>query len=223
MRRLTAQKLVIATHNAGKLREFQELLGPYVREIVSSAFLGLPEPEETGATFAENALIKARAAAKASGFIALADDSGLCVNALGGQPGLHSARWSGPNKDYALAMRRLHNELNKVDPMNHPPLAGGSKLRSNFGEGSNSPDKSAHFTCVLALAWPDGHTEIIEGRCEGTIIWPPRGTKGLGYDPVFVPEGHMRTFAEMESEEKHALSHRGKALRKLVETYFEKK
>ena len=196
MRRFIGDKLVIATHNAGKLREFQALLAPYVKEIVLAAQLGLPEPEETGATFAENALLKARAAATAFGCMALADDSGLCVTALGGKPGLYSARWAGPEKDFAKAMQRIQDEL------------------------GTSVDRSAYFLCVLALAWPDGHAEIIEGRCDGTMVWPPRGEKGLGYDPVFVPEGYDRTFAEMNAEEKHTLSHRGKASRALVEKCF---
>jgi XTP/dITP diphosphohydrolase len=196
MRRFTGDTLVIATHNAGKLREFQELLTPYVKEIMSAVQLNLPEPEETGKTFAENALLKARAAAQASGCVALADDSGLCVAALGGAPGLYSSRWAGPDKNYGLAMRRVHEELGAAS------------------------DRSAYFICVLALAWPDGHTETVEGRCDGAIVWPPRGDKGLGYDPVFVPEDHERTFAEMDAEEKHALSHRGKAMQALAATYF---
>lgn len=192
-RSFSCDRLIIATHNAGKLREFQALLGPYVKEIVSSGQLGLPEPEETGMTFEENALIKARAAAKESGCVVLADDSGLCVNALGGQPGLHSARWGGRNKDFVVAMKRIHDEL------------------------GDAKDRSAYFMCVLVMVWPDGREVVIEGRCDGHIAWPPRGDKGHGYDPVFVPEGYDRTFAEMDDGEKNALSHRGKALRKLVE------
>ncbi len=198
MRVFTGDKLVIATHNVGKLGEFQELLGPYVKEIVSAGQLGLPEPEETGTTFEENALIKAQAAAKATGAVALADDSGLCVNALNGQPGLYSSRWGGPDKNFMIAMRRINEEL------------------------GNHQDRTAYFICVLVMAWPDGHHEVIEGRCDGTIVWPPRGDKGHGYDPVFQPQGYDKTFAEMESEQKNALSHRGKALRALVETCFRK-
>ena len=196
MRRFTGGKLVIATHNAGKLREFQALLAPYVKEIVSAAQLGLPEPEETGATFAENALLKAQAAAKASGHVALADDGGLCVTALGGKPGLHSARWAGLEKDFEKAMQQIQDELGA------------------------STDRSAYFMCALVLAWPDGHAETIEGRCDGTMVWPPRGDKGLGYDPVFIPEGYDCTFAEMGAEAKHKLSHRGKASRTLIEKCF---
>lgn len=196
MRRFTGGTLVIATHNPGKLQEFRELLGTRVPEIVPAGELNLPEPEETGDTFLENAIIKARAAAKASGHVALADDSGLCVTALGGKPGLHSARWAGPDKDFNAAMKRIHDELGA------------------------SPGRSAYFVCVLALIWPDGHAGIIEERCNGTIVWPPRGNKGHGYDPVFMPDGHDRTFAEMDAAEKHALSHRGKALRALAERYF---
>jgi XTP/dITP diphosphohydrolase len=215
--------LIIATHNKGKLLEFQELLDPYVKEIISAADINLPEPEETGATFTENALIKAHAAAKASGEISLADDSGLCVTALGNKPGLHSSRWAGPEKDFTLAMHRIHDELAKIEKQaertNSPPLAGG--VRGGGAPLGGGFNPSAHFICILALAWPDGREKIIEGRCGGTITWPPRGDKGMGYDPIFVLEGHTRTFAEMDSEEKNALSHRGKALQKLVEVYFE--
>ncbi len=245
MRKFSANKLVIATHNAGKLSELQELLGPYVKDVVSAGQLGLPEPEETGTTFEENALIKAQAAAKATGAVALADDSGLCVNALNGQPGLHSARWGGPEKDFMTAMRRVNDELNSL-AMNSPsPLEG--EVRRGVCKGAPSPaktksllrklkfllplpqgerdsniDRSACFICVLVLAWPDGHHEVIEGRCDGTIVWPPRGDKGHGYDPVFQPQGYDKTFAEMDSEQKNILSHRGKALRQLVETCFKK-
>jgi XTP/dITP diphosphohydrolase len=196
MRRFTDSKLVIATHNPGKVREFRDLLGSRVPEIVSAGELGLPEPEEPGETFLENAIIKARAAAKASGHVALADDSGLCVAALGDKPGLHSARWAGPERDFGKAVQRIHDEL-----------------------GANT-DSSAYFLCVLALVWPDGHAETVEGRCNGKIIWKPRGNKGHDYDPWFVPEGHDRTFAEMDAAEKNALSHRGKALRALVKNYL---
>jgi XTP/dITP diphosphohydrolase len=189
---LPRDRLVIATHNQGKLGEFADMLSLYVREIISAGSLGLPEPTETGTTFAENALLKANAAAKASGIVALADDSGLCVNALGGQPGIYSARWAGPGKDFNFAMKKIHEEL-------------GDKT-----------DRSAYFTCVLALAWPNGHHELIEGRIDGHLVWPPRGDHGHGYDPVFVPNGHSRTFAEMAPEEKHAISHRGIAVHKLT-------
>jgi len=186
------KRLVIATHNNGKLREFTALLSLYIRDITSAGALGLPEPEETGATFAENAALKARAAATLPDDVVLADDSGLCVTALGGQPGIFSARWGGPTRDFAFAMQRIQNEL------------------------GDHPDRSATFECVLALAWPDGHIELFEGRVQGTLVWPPRGTQGHGYDPIFVPQGHDRTFAEMAPEEKNALSHRGVALHKLI-------
>jgi XTP/dITP diphosphohydrolase len=198
MRRFEGDRLVIATHNKGKLREFGSLLGFYVKDIVSAGDLGLPEPEETGTTFTENAILKARAAAKASGSFALADDSGLCVAALGGAPGIYSARWAGPNKDFSIAMRRVNDELNVAK------------------------DRSAYFICALALVWPDKHVEIVEGRVDGEIIWPPRGEGGMGYDPVFVPAGHHHTFAEMPAEEKDALSHRGKAVRELIQKYFDR-
>jgi XTP/dITP diphosphohydrolase len=196
MRRFKNGMLVLATHNPGKLKEFRDLLGPYVEKIVSAGELGLPEPEETGKTFLENALIKSTAAVRASGHAALADDGGLCVTALGGRPGVQSARWAGPDRDFNVAMRRIHDELD------------------------TAPDRSAYFMCVLALVWPDGRAKVVEGRCDGVIVWPPRGSKGLGYDSVFVPDGHERTFAEMDAKEKHLLSHRGKASKVLVEKFF---
>ena len=192
MRAFTGHRLVIATHNPGKLKEFGSLLSPYIENIISAGDLGLPEPEETGTTFIANAILKATAAAKATESLALADDSGLCVTALHDEPGIYSARWAGPSKDFHPVMERIHKDL-----------------------GSN-PDRSAHFISVLALAWPDGHKEIFEGRVDGHIIWPPRGNEGHGYDPFFVPAGHKATFGEMNPEEKNALSHRAMAVRKLV-------
>ena len=195
-RRFTENRLIIATHNKGKLAEFRALLGPHVKVVQSAGDLGLPEPAETGATFEENAVLKARAAAQASGFPALADDSGLCVNALGGKPSLHTARWCGPERDPMVGMTRVNDEL------------------------ADSADRSAYFICVLALAWPDGHVEVVEGRCLGEIVWPPRGDGGHGFDPCFKPEGETRTFGEMSAAEKHPLSHRGKAMEKMI-TLFE--
>ncbi|MDP9127647.1 MAG: RdgB/HAM1 family non-canonical purine NTP pyrophosphatase [Pseudomonadota bacterium] len=192
MRRLDKERLIIATHNKGKLEEVRDLLTPYVSNIVSAGDLNLPEPEETGTTFVENAVLKARAAAAQSGSPALADDSGLCVNALGGKPGILSARWGGPHKDFSAAMQRVQNEL------------------------GTAADRSAYFICVLALVWPDQHTEIFEGRADGTLVWPGRGTNGHGYDPMFVPEGQSRTFAELSHDEKNALSHRGLAVKELL-------
>jgi XTP/dITP diphosphohydrolase len=186
--------LVIASHNEGKVRELTELFAPFGIECISAASLGLPEPEETGATFAENAELKAETAAKASGMHALADDSGLEVVALGGAPGIHAARWAGPNKDFALAMTRVHREL----------------------EASGSHDRRANFTCALALAPPNGDAVAVTGKVHGTIVWPPRGTRGFGYDPIFVPEGYSETFGEMEPELKNQLSHRMRALEKLM-------
>lgn len=188
--------LVLATGNSGKVREISAMLADYVPHFYSMDDLGLPEPEETGSTFEENAVLKALAAATASGKIALADDSGLAVTALDGAPGIYSARWAGPEKDFQHAMAKVEEALTGKD------------------------DRSAAFVCVLALAWPDGHTETVEGRVEGKIIWPPRGDGGFGYDPVFVPEGESRTFAEMSREEKKALSHRGRAFEKLVQACF---
>jgi non-canonical purine NTP pyrophosphatase (RdgB/HAM1 family) len=198
MRKFDGQKLLIATHNKGKAREIAELLAPYVPEFLMAGDLNLPEPEETGATFAENAILKATAAATASNMIALADDSGLAVNALNGEPGIYSARWGGPEKDFNLAMRKVHEKL------------------------GTAKDRSAAFICVLALAWPDGHSEVFEGRIDGTLIWPSRGEKGFGYDPMFVPDDHTQTFAEMDLGEKQKISHRSRAFAKLVEQCLKK-
>lgn len=196
MRRFDGEELIIATHNPGKAREIEALLNPFVQIFYTAADLNLPEPEETGVTFEENAVIKARAASLASGKAALADDSGLSVSALGGGPGIYSARWAGPEKDFNLAMRKVNEALEGQD------------------------DRSAAFICVLSLAWPDGHVESFEGRVEGRLIWPPRGDKGFGYDPIFVPEGYDKTFAEIDPEEKHKISHRAKAFHKLVAELF---
>jgi XTP/dITP diphosphohydrolase len=198
-------RLVIATHNPGKLAEMRELLAPYGIAAVSAGELGLAEPEETGASFAENALIKAAAAAKAAQLPAFADDSGLVVDALGGAPGIHSARWAGADKDFRRAMGDIEEKLQRL--------------------GATSPAvRTAHFISALCVAWPDGHTEAFEGRVDGVLVWPPRGDKGFGYDPMFLPEGHDRTFGEMTSEEKHGLppgsrglSHRARAFFKLAE------
>jgi XTP/dITP diphosphohydrolase len=197
LRTLDGNELVIATHNAGKAREISDLLRPYVAKFYTAAELNLPEPEEIGATFIENAALKARAAALASGKPALADDSGLSVTVLGGEPGIYSARWAGPEKDFNKAMAEVNKRL-----------------------GSN-PDRSAAFICTLALGWPDGHVETFEGRIDGTLIDPPRGDKGFGYDPIFIPEGDDRTYAEISPEEKHATSHRARAFAKLVKECLE--
>ncbi len=194
MRRLTG-KLVIASHNAGKVSEIATLLAPFGVEVVSAATLGLPEPEETGTTFVANAELKARAAVVA-GFPALADDSGLAVTALGGDPGIYSARWAGPEKDFAQAMARIHDLL------------------------AGKADRSGQFICALALAWPDGTCQTFEGIVEGTLVWPPRGNFGFGYDPMFLPEGSQQTFGEMPAADKHRISHRADAFRKLVAACF---
>lgn len=186
------QELVIATHNAGKAREIAELLQGLVGAVVTSGALGLPEPVEDADGFEGNALIKARAACVASGKPCLADDSGLAVSALGGEPGIYSARWGGKAKDFDLAMTRVNEELGDV------------------------ADRSAAFICALALVFPDGREEVFTGRVEGDIVWPMRGEKGFGYDPIFQPEGHDVTFAEMEPAEKHKISHRADAFRQLV-------
>ena len=199
-RRYSGDTLVIASHNQGKVGEIAALLHPYVSNFRSAADLGLIEPEETGDSFAANAEIKARAAA-ASGHIALADDSGLAVAALGGQPGIHSARWGGAGRDFLAAMTRVNHELEAL--------------------GEAGADRSACFVCALSLAWPDGHCETVEGRVSGTLVWPPRGTHGFGYDPMFVPDGYDRTFGELPAAIKHALSHRAEAFRRLVARCFD--
>lgn len=196
MRRQLTGKVVIATHNAGKLAEMRELLAPFGVEAVSAGELGLPEPDETGTMFAENAAIKAHAAARATGLPAFADDSGLCVDALDGAPGIFSARWAGPDKDFAGAMSRIFAELDQRP----------------------ATSRRGHFVSALVLAWPDGHMELFEGRVFGDLV-EPRGTAGFGYDPLFRPDGHARTFGEMTAEEKHGvdwrsgqgLSHRARA------------
>jgi XTP/dITP diphosphohydrolase len=207
-RRITG-KLVIATHNPGKLAEMRELLAPHGIEVVSAGELGLGEPEETGDDFRSNARIKASAAAEAARLPAFADDSGIVVDALDGAPGIYSARWAGPRKDFAAAMAQIERLLRE--------------------RGATTPDKrGAHFVSALCVAWPDGHREEVEARVDGTLVWPPRGTAGFGYDPMFQPDGHTRTFGEMESIEKHGLpplglglSHRARAFVKLAEICLE--
>lgn len=191
-RQLTGS-VVIATHNPGKLAEMRDLLAPYNITATSAAELSLAEPDETGKTFAANARIKAMAAAKATGHAAFADDSGLCVDALGGDPGIYSARWAGPDKDFRGAMNQIQTLL--------------------VEKGATSPEqRRAHFIAALCLAWPDGHVEEFEGRADGVIVWPPRGTAGFGYDPLFLPDGHERTFGEMTADEKHGLPPKGMGL-----------
>ena len=204
--KLVPGKLVIATHNKGKLKEIQALLAPYGMECLSAGELGLPEPAETGTTFVENALIKAHAAAQAANLPALADDSGFSVAALDGAPGVYSADWAetapyegGPGRDWFIAMGKVEGKLAE--------------------KGPDAP-RDAWFSCVLALAWPDGSHVTYEGRVDGAMVWPPRGTKGFGYDPVFVPAGDTRTFAEFDPAEKHAVSHRADAFAKLVAQQF---
>jgi XTP/dITP diphosphohydrolase len=206
VRKLEPGRLVIASHNPGKVREIGELLGPHGIELVSAAELDLPEPDEIGATFIDNADLKARAAADLSGLPALADDSGLSVAALDGRPGVWTADWAerqwfegDPGRDWYMAMGKVEGMLQ--------------------GTGADTP-RDAWFTCVLALAWPDGETAVYEGRAEGTLTWPPRGTMGFGYDPVFVPNGYEQTFAELDPAEKHRISHRADAFAKLVADQF---
>jgi XTP/dITP diphosphohydrolase len=191
----SGQQLVLATHNKGKLREIEALLRPLGIEVVSAGDLGLPEPVEDAPDFAGNARIKAMAAA-ASGLPALSDDSGFCVAALGGAPGVHSARWAGPGKDFAAAMATVNERV------------GGH------------PDRRAWFIAALCLAWPDGYTATFVGRIDGVVVWPPRGDKGFGYDPVFVPDGARQTFGEMNHDAKHAVSHRARAFAQMLTSCF---
>lgn len=186
------QTLVIASHNKGKLKEFDTLLKGLVGEIKSAGDLGLIEPIETGTTFIENATMKAVTAMKACGLPCLSDDSGLSVNGIGGDPGVYSADWAGPEKDFKKAMALVNDKL------------------------GDNPDRSAYFTSVLVLAYPDGRTEVFEGRVNGQIVWPPRGLAGFGYDPMFVPDTYDKSFGEMEADEKHAISHRARAVEKFI-------
>ena len=196
-RPLTEPVLIVASHNQGKVKEMRALFAPYHIDLKSAAALGLAEPEETGASFIENAELKARAASVAAGLPALADDSGLCVDALNGAPGIYSARWAGAEKDFTKAQQKLERKLAAL-----PPAPHGAHI--------------AHFICALTLAWPDSHCESFEGRVTGHLTWPPRGNKGFGYDPIFVPQGSDLTFAEIDPAQKHAQSHRADAFRQLV-------
>ena len=192
---LRGATLVVASHNEGKIREIRDLLVPFAVTTRSAKELNLPEPDETGATFAANAQLKAEAAAKSAGMLALADDSGLEVEALGNAPGIYSARWAGEGKDFSAAMARIEREMAAIP----------------------NASKRARFVCALAIAYPDGRaTEIFEGTVDGTLTFPPRGSKGFGYDPIFIADGHTKTFAEMEPDAKHAISHRAHAFAKLI-------
>jgi XTP/dITP diphosphohydrolase len=207
MRSFDGDTLVLATHNPGKVREIADLLAPFDIRTLAAGDLGLPEPVEDGDSFAANAEIKARAIANGSGKPALADDSGLCVASLDGAPGIYSARWAGPDKDFLLAMARVEQELT---------------ARGAEDDGA----RRAHFACALCLAWPDGpdgsggHVEHFEGRVDGHLVFPPRGTRGFGYDPIFIADGERETFGEMAPEKKHAMSHRARAFAKLVDGCF---
>jgi XTP/dITP diphosphohydrolase len=196
-RQLRERRLVVASHNPGKVAEIRDLLAPYGIETLSAAEVELPEPEETGDTFVDNALLKARAGASGADMVALADDSGLQVSALDGAPGLFSARWAGPGRDFDLAMTRVEKELSEKG-------------------GKGEKNRAACFVAALALCWPDGHTESFEGRVYGHLVWPPRGGRGFGYDPMFQPDGHDITFGEMDPAEKHRISHRAVAFAKLL-------
>ncbi|MBD9374081.1 RdgB/HAM1 family non-canonical purine NTP pyrophosphatase [Rhizobium sp. ARZ01] len=213
MRKLDTRTIVVASHNAGKIREIRDLIGPLGFEAKSAADLNFIEPDETGTTFEENAAIKALASAKAAGLPALSDDSGLVIDALGGAPGVYTANWAeneDGSRDFAMAMQKVEAALAEKG-------------------AATSADRTARFVSVLCLAWPDGHTEMFRGEIEGTVVWPPRGEQGFGYDPVFQPENHGVTFGEMSAEEKHgwkpgdteALSHRARAFKRFVETCLE--
>ncbi|MEO1408178.1 MAG: RdgB/HAM1 family non-canonical purine NTP pyrophosphatase, partial [Pseudomonadota bacterium] len=193
-RKIVPGRLIAATHNAGKVKELRDLFEPLGFEVVSAAELDLPEPEETEATFTGNAILKAKAAALATGAPALSDDSGLAVSALGGAPGIYSARWAGEPRDFGRAMEKVEAALSD----------------------SGSADRRAKFVCALAMVWPDGHSEVFEGEVHGELVWPPRGVKGFGYDPVFVADGETETFGEMDPAKKHAMSHRADAFRQLT-------
>ena len=195
-RRFPGGKLILASHNQGKVREFNDLLAPFNAEVISAGALDLPEPEETGLSFVANAELKALAAAMGANMIALSDDSGLCVDGLNGDPGIYSARWAGPTKDFALAMKKIENAL-------------GDNLNRN-----------ARFVAALTLAWPDGHCETFEGKALGRLTFPPRGAHGFGYDPIFIPDGYDITFGEMDPAKKHEMSHRADAFRQLVAACF---
>ncbi len=200
-KKFTESKLVIASHNKGKVKEIAQLLKPFAVEVLSAGdFPNLQEPEENGVTFLENAEIKSQYVAENTGLPALADDSGLVVDSLGGAPGIYSARWGGEKKDFYMAMERVGRELE-------------DKVGQKHGE-------AAHFVCALSLTWPDGHTERFEGKVYGTLTFPPRGDNGFGYDAIFIPEGHKVTFAQMNSDKKQALSHRADAFRQLVAGCF---
>ncbi len=192
------KRLVIASHNKGKVKEIQELLFPFGTEVVSAAELNLPEPEETGSSFEENARIKSGSAARLSGEYALSDDSGLCVPSLDGAPGIYSARWAGEAKDFSVAMQKVYKALKE--------------------KNLEPSGQAAYFTCMLALTHPDGKTDIFEGRVDGVLVFPPRGKRGFGYDPIFIPKGYKETFGEMEAMQKHAISHRARAFEKFIKS-----
>lgn len=201
VRKLQCDRLVLATHNKGKVQEIADLLEPFGLSVISAGALGYEEPAETGTTYAENAAIKALASALPSGLPALSDDSGLSVDALGGAPGVYSADWAGQPRDFGRAMALVEEKLAAL--------------------GADTPEqRRAHFACTLCLAWPDGHTELFEGRVDGTLVWPPRGTRGFGYDAMFLPDGERLTFGEMEPAAKHAMSHRARAFAALVAACF---
>ena len=213
-------RLVLATHNPGKLRDIEALLRPFAIDVVSAGALGLPEPPEDAPDFFGNARIKALASATASGLPALSDDSGFCVAALDGAPGADSAIWAGPEKDFSRAMADVHAKMSDAAA----PLAGGETGPPAGGKtdppAGGATDTRAWFIAALCLAWPDGHTETFLGRIDGTVVWPPRGAHGFGYDPMFLPAGGTQTFGEMDPAAKHALSHRARAFAQIIAACF---
>lgn len=219
VRKLQPGRLVIASHNEGKVREIRELLGPYGVDPVSAAELALPEPEETGTSFIANAELKARAAADLSGLPALADDSGIVAEALGDQPGIHSARWA--EADFVPEVDKVYNSAALFAPVGKRDFSFAmNRLHRVLTHLGDHVDRSAHFACALTLAWPDGHTESWEGRVDGTLVWPPRGANGFGYDPMFLAVGETRTYGELSFAEKQADNHRARAFRQLVRDAF---
>ena len=225
LRKFTGDTLVVASHNAGKVREINDLLRPLGVKAISASTLDLPEPEETETTFIGNAKLKALSAARLSGLPALSDDSGLAVDVLGGDPGIYSARWAGPEKDFNSAMQKVENAVQNasqsVENQSHT-LQSGGKESQKFQSAPTAPEnlRRAHFICALCLAWPDDHLETFEGRVSGNLVWPPRGENGFGYDPVFQADGYDITFGEMEPARKHAISHRANAFAQLLDTVF---